>query len=371
MLKTRALLAALVLAAAATPLPAQGCGRCHGQGTVPCKQKNHDRERVCRTTLEHRCDAIWGARCCRGLEKVLCERCEDPVARMELEQALKARRSWVERMREVEKKAGIRMSHVRTEHFVLHYSIRRFKYGLKRYNRIQGAHHFADLVEEAASRFEEVCGNISRPRHTLFLVPSEDQNMAVTLTFMGVGHKVAFKLYSHACKVSCWPRPPELRRGEMFRSHVVHNATHCMVQSTHGFKQDFAPWFDAGMAHWIEKDVTDLITTFCFEEVNTKDRWKSIDWRKPIYNEVRRRDDVSLAELSSMVMDGMEHRHHAYAWSFVDFLINRHPEEFKTFFRELKRTNETRTALDKALGWSSNSFQDNWRRYVLAEYGIN
>ena len=355
-------------------LPAQGhrCARCKDEGLIPCKSKEHSHKKVCGYTWDHKCTAIYDARCCRGTELVPCpnKSCNQPVALLKHEEELAQRKAWVDRMRLIDKKTGFRFEHVETDGWVLHSSIPRIKIKDRSLRKVKTAHRFMDILLRTARRFQEITGVLPGPKQEVFLVPDERQNLTVTLHYFGVGHKVAYKIYSTQSKVCSWPRPPELKSDTAFAAHVCHLAAHQLTQSSVAFKRNLAGWIDVGMAHWLELDLMKEKSTFCFKEVNSngKNRWEGGKWKKMIHSEVRKRNEALFADISRRDVDNLDHRAHAYCWSYVDFLVRKHPDEFKKLFRKIKQTNDTKAALDAALSWSTTGFQKEWRRFVLKEY---
>ena len=65
--------------------------------------------------------------------------------------------------------------------------------------------------------------------------------------------------------------------------------------------------------------------------------------------------------------DRLSDRDRAFGWAFIEFLIKtRKVEEFRKFIETLKATkNDTKKAMQTAYGWSTATFQEQWRAYVL------
>ncbi len=201
-------------------------------------------------------------------------------------------------------------------------------------------------------------------------MPDGGQCLATTLHFSGTGHKTAFKHFSLACQVFTWPMPPALKPAKMFEAHVCHLGAHELERAAIKFNLEPAAWLDIGLAHWIEKDVMKEQSTFCFHEVNAsgKNRWQTGKWKKMIYAVVRKRSAAKFANISRRDTDNIDHRAHVHCWSYVDFMIKKHPQKFQKFFQEIKRTANTKKALDNQFQWSTSAFHDAWRKYVIREY---
>lgn len=349
---------------------APDCWKCKDEGALPCSKKTCDPKRTCGITLQHRCDALWGAPCCAGTKKVPCTKCKDPISQLEIKDEIESRRGWVERMREYDKKVGTKFSHVETRNFVVHLSIPRYKTPGRVYYRAKAAHLFAERLEKAAKRFREVVGVLPGARQHIFLVPDANQNFKTTLNYFGVGQRMTFKVYGTSGKVCAWPDASrKIKSDKDFHPHVVHQAVHTLVHGSYGFVRNFKAWIDTGLAHWIEADFFKRSRNFCFHEVMTKSNWEMSSWKKKLYLEVTNMKEEKFAAVAVKDLDRMNHRDHAHSWSFVDFLINVHPEKFKKLFAEMKRSNDSAKALDRALGMSTAAFHDAWREYVLSNYG--
>jgi hypothetical protein len=88
------------------------------------------------------------------------------------------------------------------------------------------------------------------------------------------------------------------------------------------------------MSHWIELQLFEKATTFCFRELAIgKDQWKQNDWRQEAICRGRPKE-------GSSVRDDHHARHgqtvgvqeKAYAWSFVEFRITAQGPSSRTLF---------------------------------------
>ena len=365
----------LLLIAPLTSLPAQKkCYKCKSTGVIPCKKKDHDPKRHCgKWKFEHRCTGVWNAPCCRGLEKVWCERCNDPVAEAEIMSELKSRADWVKRHREYLRRAGIQGVTVETKDFRVHCSMRRWSQKGARHTRSKAAHLFAYRLQKTADRFREICGRTPGGKQTLMLCETGAENLSFTLHHMGGGHRNAFRQNGPSGLVCTWPdpsRPAELKKDENMHSHVVHLGTHLLHYPNIQMHRQPEVWFDIGLAHWLELDQTGQTRNFCINEGAGTDPWREANWKKRLHSEVSKKSEIKFATvLSYKNLDQTQARDHAYAWSFVDYLIALDGEKFKKFYREIKTLNDSKKALDKVYNVSTASLHDRWRKWVLKEYG--
>ena len=353
-----------------TGLVAAQCAFCKDAGTVKCKGKDHVMKRVCGTTIPHRCDVLLRASCCRGTELVVCSKCSkgqdgrDALAALE-----EQNRGWTQRMSEVDRVLGQRLIHVETKNFLVHYSLPGFTMDTIIYDRVKGAHLFAERLERLASRFEEVTGALPASRQNMTILATELEQRKYTSQRMGVEQFTSFRRYGLVGEVCQWHNPMSFPGGEEFLAHCIHNGTHLLTQASIQFHMEFTDWFDVGLAHWFETDAFGDSRTFCFTEVQQKSQWGSGEWGKMIAGRVRSLKEPVFAEIVPMIDDRLTYELHAYCWSYVDFLIKGEGKnKFKDFFRAMKETNDTKVALDRVYGWSTTTFHEKWRNYVLDRY---
>jgi hypothetical protein len=59
-----------------------------------------------------------------------------------------------------------------------------------------------------------------------------------------------------------------------------------------------------------------------------------------------------------------------FSWSFVDYVLRRHPGHFGTLARAIKARKSVGDALLEALGISPFEFDADWQEYVRTEYSL-
>jgi hypothetical protein len=373
-----AALVLLALLAVAAPIASQTAAKCYdckGTGLMPCPGKDCKTEKICGTKTPHKCDAIWGVQCCRGMGQILCAKCKDPVVETEIKTELETRKAWVDSMRKIDQGTQLRFAHVETEHWVFHSSLPAWKVKVNvdevTYNRVRTAHLWADRLEDTATFCQKVLGKYPGQKQAANLVNNADEMMRTTLTVQGVGKNRPFKTFGPAGVFTTGPHD-EFINDETMHPHVVHTAAHILLHSTHSSPMEFMnSWFHEAFAHWVEFEKFKQQRTFCWQEVaNAKDPWILSDWKKNVYGEVGGRKDEPLAMIMTKDIDRSKARDRAYGWAFVEFMTEaRKPEEFRKFFENMKDSNgDTKKSLNAAYGWSTAAFQEKWREWVLKNW---
>lgn len=366
---------ALMLAAPLAAQTAAKCYDCKGMGWIPCPGKECKTEKICGTKIPHKCDAMFAAECCRGTGKILCPKCKDPIVEAELKTELEARKAWLDQMKKVDQGAQLRFCHVETEHWIFHCSLPAWKVKVNAeevtINRVRTAHLWAERLEDTATFISKVLGKYPAAKQTANLVSNPDEMMRTTLTVQGIGKNKPFKTFGPAGIFTTGPHE-EFINDENLHPHFVHTATHILMHATHAAPTEFMnSWFHEAFAHWVEYEKFKQQRTFCWQEVqNQKDPWIMGDWKKNVYGEVAGKKDEPLAMVMTKDIDRSKARDRAYGWAFVEFMIkSRKPEEFRKYFETMKETNgDTKKALNSAYGWSTASFQENWRAWVLKNW---
>lgn len=372
-----ALVVAVLASAAFSQTPRSSCADCKSVGFLACKSKDCKQAVQCGIKGEHKCDALYAAKCCRGTQKILCPKCKDPILAAEQEAELEARAAWVASMRKIDDECQTRFSHVETAHWVLHCSIPEWKVGDVLLGRAKTAHLFAERIEKATALLEGVFGGLPADKQVAYLLGTGDEKMRTSLVKQGVAQRdMTFKTMAPVGIFTTRPRQPigsgddGTTTDEALHPHVIHTAAHHIVHATWGAKHlDLAPWLGESLAHFTEMEIFKRQATFCFHEVNNnKDRWRNGDWRKLILGEAVQKKDPLFGALVTYQDDKLSPRDKAYCWSFVDYMIKTKPKEFQAFFKEIKASNDSKKAMEKGFGWSMAAFQENWRDYVVKTY---
>ena len=178
-----------------------------------------------------------GQECCRGIGKILCPKCKDPVVKAELEAELEARKAWVDQQRKVDKGAGLKFAHVETDHWILHSSQPAWKIKVNlenvTLNRVKAAHLWADRLEDTATFVQKILGSYPAAKQTCCIVINQDEMMRTTLTVQGVGQKQTYKTFGNPSGIFTTYPEEEFTTDELFHPHVVHSAVHILLHATH------------------------------------------------------------------------------------------------------------------------------------------
>jgi hypothetical protein len=82
---------------------------------------------------------------------VVCPKCQNAIAKAEIENELTMRKSWVDRMRKLDEECGTKFSHVETDQWILHYSIPQWKIGDATLNRVKASLQWAIRLDAVSS----------------------------------------------------------------------------------------------------------------------------------------------------------------------------------------------------------------------------
>jgi hypothetical protein len=356
--------------------PRNSCSDCKSVGFLTCKAKECKPAYACGAVkVEHKCDALFGTKCCRGTQRILCPKCQDPILMVEQNAELEARQAWCDAMRKIDKECDTRFSHVETAHWYVHSSIPDWKVGELIFSRTKTAHLFAERLENATIKLEGVTGCAPSHKQTAFILNTGDEKMRASLVKQGRGERdMTFKTMAPAGMFTTRPLgggDEQTNTDKGLHQHIIHTGTHHVIHSCFGgnFGLEFAPWFVEAMAHWMEIELFKQQETMCIHEIdNNKDRWRRGDWKKMVLSDAVAKADPLYAQLITFADDRLRPRDKAFCWSFVDYMIKAKPKEFQAFCRALKETNDSKKALDKAFGWSTAAFQDKWRDFVVKTY---
>ncbi len=368
---TRLLLMVLSLSFCALGQAPSKCSKCQGTGLIACTSKDHDTKKHCGISRPHLCDAVLGAKCCGGLQKIACANCNRLDIAEELDRERITRESWLATQRKYDTDTRIQMSHVQTDNMIVHWSPLTWKVGETILSRSRAAHLYADRVEHLAEKFKKVTGVLPTQRQSVWIMKAPAEEGVVTLLYMGGGYTSPFKQLGQTGNFATWPnRQTGTTEDEFMHQHVIHNTTHLLVEAGHNFRLEFSPWFVEGLAHWMEIEYFGEARNYCFQEINVKGPWENAGWPKKLFGEISGGKDLPLSGMYGKKMDQMSHRDTAYNWSFVDGLIRSIDEaKFPDYYRTLKSTNDGQAALDQVFGLSSTSFQERWRAWALKRYG--
>ena len=128
-----------------------------------------------------------------------------------------------------------------------------------------------------------------------------------------------------------------------------------------------AGWADEGLAHYFEIKYFNTADNTCDEE-GEEEEFTSSDWEVDVRKALEAGKAPSFADLSIKSTTGLFKDEHKFAWSFVDFLMDRDPKGFKKFMKAIKSKKKCRDALQEAFDLNFITIHGEWEKYVLENY---
>ena len=361
----------LILLLSATLSAQTRCTRCKNHGWIPCPGKEHIQKRVCGTSLPHRCDILYRARCCRGIGRLPCPKCNDTIGRLQIEEEMETRRRWTKKMAKVDGSVGVRFVHIESKHFLLHWSVASWKERNKTRDRVKSGHLFAERLEKLAKRFEQITESIPKSRQVVYCSSNLIHHKKTTKYLMGAESSGTWTKPGSRGRIAIWPEPRFTRKAKDFHASLVFNVVGILCQASERYTPGFAPWFQNGLSHWIERDQFGISRNFNNTDPDKPEENTWIDglWRRKIRKLAQRRRDPDVEKLLDDAAEELDPTDQVIAWSYVDFLM-KGPDKakFPAFFKALKKRNHVREALDEVYGMSAKSFHEAWRNYVMRSY---
>jgi hypothetical protein len=164
---------------------------------------------------------------------------------------------------------------------------------------------------------------------------------------------------------------------------TVSNLTHNFVAAFKGYTYQAPVWFEEGLAHWYERKVDARCNTFSVlpdSEVTLTKEW---DWKPKVRSRVGF-DNYTKAD-AMMAWKGFEEMKfadHLAVWSRVDWLMSQGDDRFAIFMDEVKGRSGAagpvptpeevhklaRNGLMRAWGLDAKTFDEQWKKHVLATY---
>ena len=162
---------------------------------------------------------------------------------------------------------------------------------------------------------------------------------------------------------------------EEFELHqaVVHQVTHCLLSNVF---DGIWPgnvrggWIDAGLPHYYEVTLFDGVRHYCYVESDTMRRFKFGQWEPTVRKAVDQDKAPTFLGIATKHTTELTPEEHMYAWSFVDYVLKKHPGRFGVLAREIKAKQPLKDALSTALKLSPFQFDTAWRAFVQAEYSL-
>lgn len=315
-----------------------------------------------------------------GLAWLPCTRCRNVEAQKEAELAFDAlvaeRIRWMKERREVDDflQSRSELIHLETEHFIIAWSIPKFKTEDKKlYKAHVGAHLYARRLEAFYADFKEFLmieeEEMRNHKHFIYLFEDQKTSLKAAQKYTGLKCLYAARQTGNPSVLVTWWDKTMMPDDSDFHRHLVHHTSHLFNVAFYlmEWMAKDAGWADEGLGHFFEIRHFHFATNTCDEEGDDEVLSKE-DWQVDVRKAVEGGTAASFAELCGKSTTSLFHEEHKFAWSFVDFLLDRNRAKFKEFMRAIKEKKPSRDALKESYGLNPMSFQELWEKYVLEKY---
>lgn len=186
----------------------------------------------------------------------------------------------------------------------------------------------------------------------------------------------------YACAADSPAEGGRLKDDTAMHGHVLHAATHNLINGYLHYNYDLPVWMREGPAHWFERRVSPRFNSFTRSEGaamidNRQWRWK-LETRKLLDTD----DYAPLSEVYTWRDFGqMDFPDHVMTWSRWDYLMSLGKEKFATFFHKAKSLVDpltgqmdgdvvegTRDAMREAYNLTPLTLDERWKAWVLETY---
>jgi hypothetical protein len=248
----------------------------------------------------------------------------------------------------------------------------------------QRAHMYHIRVERLLSHFRALTGNEEprlgmEGRYEVYLFEDTDQYRAFTETMLG--HP-----YNPNCRIErehvlegyrriVFATAAEVNKGgdRQLNNAVAHHTGHSMVSGHHQYRKSAWGWLDAGVAHFYERRESFQFNCFCMQGTDPPRDFERGDWRERIRHLVYRKKEPSFGDFCEKASpQTLAPDDHAYAWSYVDWLIATDPARFTKLLdiaKDPARKGSCADAIQDVFGITPFALHERWRAYVLEAYG--
>jgi len=272
---------------------------------------------------------------------------------------------------------------------VLSWDLPKISADRKSYRKHDAAHLYIRRFEEHYARFQEVLDvddvDNMQDKHYVYVFERSHQAEKASTVYAGMSGRGTQRRMGGAETESTlvlWNNKSEHPSDEDMHRHLVHNLTHQLTAVYYNpnwlepgetplaplWLNDQYGWLDAGLAHWFEMDLDGEATTFCFQEQDTRARWKGSDWKKNVWKAVSSEDIPSFANIITKPTPALSAREHQFVWSWVDFLIARDGAAMGRAVKLAKSETPTRDILRDCWRLTTIGLELAWIEWVLVEY---
>jgi hypothetical protein len=381
-------LRALMLLATLLPLPAQSaspatCKKCLGAGVLPCARHAKLLPREQETAGCRRCSVANECKACSGALVIDCAMCNAGDATKERERRRQLARDWlVARRQQVDAlTAREPFLHFASAWYDLAFGLKPATVGEEKVDAHTRMHVHGERLAALRALFVQTLelADADLPERMLVVMSEEAADHAILgprLTGLGTANSVGLKLMGPRYVYSMWSDKRSMPDDDAVHRNLVHNVTHLLLSQMQpaGFLGNRQHgWLDEGVAHWFEDKVTGKCANFCFEEIllQAPASFRGGRWRPVVRKAVDERSAPPFATVSARNTDQLNYLEHAFAFAYVDFLLQAHGgAKFRDFLRLVKGDQATRDALARVYGLTPLSFDGAFHAWVVAHYSL-
>ena len=157
---------------------------------------------------------------------------------------------------------------------------------------------------------------------------------------------------------------------------MVHNVVHCLLSNVWDGMWPGnikGGWLDAGYAHFYELKYFGNrggVRNYCYLEGDVISNFKFGKWEPTVLLRVLKDDTPSFLSIAVKNTYTLTPEEHMFSWSYVDFILKKHPDKFGKLCRLVKERKPIAQVTKDALGWSPFQFEANWKSYVKENYKL-
>lgn len=348
------------------------CTKCSNVGSTPCGL--HPKKDCELEGNVLYCSIIGNCAICGGTGHVDCAKCtNEPV-----EARLAVKRARVPALDETHaqysKEFGRSLRSAESAHFFVILEVEEMKVGRTRLDGHQLLHLYVDRLERLFADYTALLG-VGEGEF-------EEKTRVMAWSF-GADHRKAARLYCDLDSeggVKLLGLHPTytvpvtqqlLKDDEFMHRNVIHNAAHLLMshqKPSYWVGNIKGGWADEGVAHWFEDKYFNRCDNYCYQEVNTEQRFKAGAWKPEVKKLVALGEAPGLADVFQQNTDTLSPVQHAVAFSVFDYLAAQDASKLNTLLVSLRSKTPTRDALKEAFGLSIIELEGAWRAWVLETY---
>lgn len=308
-----------------------------------------------------------------GAGFALCERTPLDEVIQEYERIRAKNQKWLEPVIAFEETTGRPCFTVETRDIKLFLGLDRVKVNRKRHRQPRAAREYALYLQRVHDRYRELFG-VEEPergaKHEVYIAFDQAGMGAYVRKHFGrsLGSSSGFtysspKTYRYAT-----------RRGsdsdEKLEQRVVYAIATMFLFKYHR-PGEVPDWITLGFKSFLEYDFYGDNENYTFAETPPDDPYKAdSDWKKRLKRDVNTENFIPLAELAGKELVSYSYRDAAFAFGYVDFLLNHDRAKFQELVRKLKTAKDpdSMQAIQEVYGWLPAEVDELYRSYALRSY---